>query len=95
MEKAKKADFRSKLISEQRKGRQQEEPKAKTKKKEKDEFCSLQIDDFDTKLAHAATERRRRDMGREVGDDDEDEQQQTFCLFNSASHLPSCTLKTS
>ncbi|KAH7818973.1 uncharacterized protein MONOS_4400 [Monocercomonoides exilis] len=75
-------DFRSKLSAEQRKWRQQEEPKAKTKKKEKDEFCTLQIDAFDTRLAHSATERRRRDRGREEGDDDEDEQQQTFCSFD-------------
>ncbi|KAH7829098.1 uncharacterized protein MONOS_9481 [Monocercomonoides exilis] len=61
MEEAKKADFRSKLSSEQRKGRQQEEPKAKTKKKEKDEFCTSQIDAFDTRLPQAVTERRRRD----------------------------------
>ncbi|KAH7819434.1 uncharacterized protein MONOS_17946 [Monocercomonoides exilis] len=36
MEEAKKVDFRSKLGAEQRKVRQQEDPKAKTKTKEKD-----------------------------------------------------------
>ncbi|KAH7829171.1 uncharacterized protein MONOS_15314 [Monocercomonoides exilis] len=65
MEEAKKADFRSKLGFEQRIGRQQEEPKVKTKKKEKDEFCTSQIDIFDTRVSQEATERRRRDRGRE------------------------------
>ncbi|KAH7828730.1 uncharacterized protein MONOS_15580 [Monocercomonoides exilis] len=37
MEEAKKVDFRSKLSSEQKKGKQLEEPKAKTKAKEKDD----------------------------------------------------------
>ncbi|KAH7817344.1 uncharacterized protein MONOS_15424 [Monocercomonoides exilis] len=58
MEEAKKADFRSKLSVETRKGRQQEEPKAKTKKKEKGEFRTSQIVSFDTRLAHASTERK-------------------------------------
>ncbi|KAH7828694.1 uncharacterized protein MONOS_10598 [Monocercomonoides exilis] len=40
MEEAKKADFRSKLSAETRKGRKQKEPKAKTKKKEKDDTLS-------------------------------------------------------
>ncbi|KAH7816298.1 uncharacterized protein MONOS_16609 [Monocercomonoides exilis] len=39
MEEAKKVDIRSKLRTEQRKGRKQEEPKAKKKTNEKDEFC--------------------------------------------------------
>ncbi|KAH7826450.1 uncharacterized protein MONOS_14381 [Monocercomonoides exilis] len=54
MEEAKKADFRSKLSAEQRIGRQQEEPKAKTKTKEKDEFYTSQIDTFNARLAQAA-----------------------------------------
>ncbi|KAH7820793.1 uncharacterized protein MONOS_15757 [Monocercomonoides exilis] len=70
MEEAKKADFRSKLSEEQRKGRQQEEPKAKMKTKENDDICTSQIDAFETRLAHAATERKRRDWGREEGSDD-------------------------
>ncbi|KAH7822237.1 uncharacterized protein MONOS_13833 [Monocercomonoides exilis] len=40
MEEAKKVDFRSKLSAEERKGRQQEEPKAKTKTKQKDDALS-------------------------------------------------------
>ncbi|KAH7821549.1 uncharacterized protein MONOS_4459 [Monocercomonoides exilis] len=82
MEEAKKVDFRSKLSAEQRKGRQQEEPKAKTKKKEKDEFCTSQIDALDTRLPQASTE-RRRDMGIKGGDDIENEQQQTFYSFDN------------
>ncbi|KAH7818049.1 uncharacterized protein MONOS_5077 [Monocercomonoides exilis] len=93
MEDAKKADFRSKLSSEQRKGRQQEEPKAKTKKKEKGEFCTSQIDAFDTRQVQAATERRRRDRGREEGgDENDDEQQQTFYSFDNT--LSSARLHT-
>ncbi|KAH7819719.1 uncharacterized protein MONOS_8893 [Monocercomonoides exilis] len=85
MEEAKNVDFRSKSSTEQRKGRQQEEQKAKTKTKDKDEFCTSQIDSFGTKLAHAATERRRRDMGRKEGDDEnDDEQLQTFNSFDSS-----------
>ncbi|KAH7825721.1 uncharacterized protein MONOS_9131 [Monocercomonoides exilis] len=85
MEEAKKVDFRSKLGAEQRKGRQQEEPKAKTKTNEKDEFCTSQIDAFDTRLPQAITERRRKDRGREEGgDENDDELQQTFCLFDSS-----------
>ncbi|KAH7823157.1 uncharacterized protein MONOS_4771 [Monocercomonoides exilis] len=38
MDEAKKVNFRSKLSAEQRKGNLHEEPKAKTKAKEKDEF---------------------------------------------------------
>ncbi|KAH7821459.1 uncharacterized protein MONOS_11081 [Monocercomonoides exilis] len=84
MEEAMKVDIRSKLSAEQRKGRQQEEPKAKTKTKRKDEFCTSQIDAFDTRLAQAATERRRRDRGKEEGgDENDDEQYQTFCSFDS------------
>ncbi|KAH7819388.1 uncharacterized protein MONOS_16145 [Monocercomonoides exilis] len=59
MEEAKTAECRSKLSAEQRKGRQQEEPKTKMKATEKDEFSTLQIDTFDTRLVKAATERRR------------------------------------
>ncbi|KAH7825537.1 uncharacterized protein MONOS_12253 [Monocercomonoides exilis] len=93
MEEAKKVDFRSKLSAEQRKGRQQEEPKAKTKTNEKDEFCTSQIDAFDTGLPQAVTERRRRDRGREEGgDENDDEQQQTFYSFDSA--LSSAQLHT-
>ncbi|KAH7820730.1 uncharacterized protein MONOS_5363 [Monocercomonoides exilis] len=92
MEEAKKVDFRSQLSSEQRKGRQQEEPNVKTKTNEKDEFCTSQIDAFDTRLARAATERRRRERGRVEGGDDEDEQQQTFYSFNST--LSSAQLHT-
>ncbi|KAH7821020.1 uncharacterized protein MONOS_14676c1 [Monocercomonoides exilis] len=89
MEEAKKADFRSKLSIDKRKGKQQGESKAKTKKKEKDEFCASHIETFDTKLAHAATERRRRDMGREEGgDENDDEQQQTFLLVRQ--HTLNC-----
>ncbi|KAH7823412.1 uncharacterized protein MONOS_4683 [Monocercomonoides exilis] len=92
MKEAKKADFRSKLSAEQRIGRQQEEPKAKTKKKEKDEFCTSQIDALNTRLPQEATERRRRDRGREEGGDENDEQQQTFYSFGST--LSSAQLHT-
>ncbi|KAH7820957.1 uncharacterized protein MONOS_11589 [Monocercomonoides exilis] len=82
MEEAKKADFRSKLSAEQKEGNQKEEPKAKTKM-EKDEFCTSQIYTFDSRLQHAATERRRRDRGREEGgDENDDEQQQAFYSFD-------------
>ncbi|KAH7816586.1 uncharacterized protein MONOS_5871 [Monocercomonoides exilis] len=81
IEEAKKVDFRSKLRTEQRIGRQQEDPKTKTKKNDK--FCALQIYAFDARLARAATERRRRDRGREEGGDEEDEQQRTFSSYNS------------
>ncbi|KAH7832299.1 uncharacterized protein MONOS_11651 [Monocercomonoides exilis] len=59
---------------------QMEEAKAKTKTKENGEFCTSQIDAFDTRLPQAVTERRR---GREGGGDDEDYQQQTFHSFDS------------
>ncbi|KAH7818058.1 uncharacterized protein MONOS_5085 [Monocercomonoides exilis] len=79
MEEAKKAEHRSKLFTKQRKWRKQEEPKTKTKTKQKDEFCTSQIDAFDTKLPQAVTERWRRDKGREEGgNENDDEQQQTF-----------------
>ncbi|KAH7824366.1 uncharacterized protein MONOS_11888 [Monocercomonoides exilis] len=83
MKEAKRAEYSSKMNAVQNKGRQQEEPKAKTKTNEKDEFCTSQIDAFDTGLPQAVTERRRRDRGREEGGDDEDEQQQTFYSFGS------------
>ncbi|KAH7821274.1 uncharacterized protein MONOS_8982 [Monocercomonoides exilis] len=84
MEEAEKGDFRSKLSAEERKGRQQEEPKAKTKTKEKEEFFIYQIGTFDTRLSRASTE-RRRDMGiKGGGDENDDEQQQTFYSFDSS-----------
>ncbi|KAH7830551.1 uncharacterized protein MONOS_1514 [Monocercomonoides exilis] len=93
MDEARKADFRSKLSAEQRKGRQQEEPKAKTKKKEKDEFCTSQIDALDTRLPQAVIDRRRKDRGREEGgDENDDEQQQTFYSFDNT--LSSAQLHT-
>ncbi|KAH7825466.1 uncharacterized protein MONOS_2393 [Monocercomonoides exilis] len=70
MEEAKKAENSDKLSFEQSKGRQQEEPKEKTTMKKKDEFCTSQINAFDTRLAQIATERKRRDWGREEGGDD-------------------------
>ncbi|KAH7822636.1 uncharacterized protein MONOS_5603 [Monocercomonoides exilis] len=57
---AKKAEYSCKMNAVQRKVKQFEEPKAKMKKKEKDEFCTLQIDAFDTRLAQAVTEWKRR-----------------------------------
>ncbi|KAH7818113.1 uncharacterized protein MONOS_18056 [Monocercomonoides exilis] len=83
MEEAKKVDIRSKLSAEQRKGRQQEEPKAKKKTNEKDEIFLLQIDIFDTRVSQEAKERRRRFNGREKGGDEEDEQKRTFFSFDS------------
>ncbi|KAH7815303.1 uncharacterized protein MONOS_14597 [Monocercomonoides exilis] len=83
MKEAKKVHFRSKLSAEQKKGRQMEKPKAKTKTKEKNEFCTSQIETFDTRLAHAVTERRRRGRKREEGGDENDnEQQQKFSPFD-------------
>ncbi|KAH7818879.1 uncharacterized protein MONOS_17986 [Monocercomonoides exilis] len=89
---AKKAEYNCKMNAVQRKGKQYEEPKVKTKKKEKDEFCTSQIDAFDTRLAQAATERRRRDRGREERGNDKDEQQQISCSFDSS--LSSAQLHT-
>ncbi|KAH7822909.1 uncharacterized protein MONOS_14149 [Monocercomonoides exilis] len=83
MEEAKNAERRCKLSAEQSKGRQKEDPNTKTK--QKDEFCTFKIKAFDPRLAHAATERRRRDRGREEGGVDEDDHQQTFFSFNCTS----------
>ncbi|KAH7825588.1 uncharacterized protein MONOS_16562 [Monocercomonoides exilis] len=82
MEEAKKAEFIRKMSAEQRKGRQQEEPKTKMKTKEKEEFHSSQVGTFDTRLTQASTE-RRRDMGIKGGGDIENEQQQTFYSFDN------------
>ncbi|KAH7831381.1 uncharacterized protein MONOS_13074 [Monocercomonoides exilis] len=67
------------------KGNQWEKPKANMKKKEKDEFSTSEIDAFDARLAHAVTEKRRRDREREGGcKENEDEKQQSFFSFDSA-----------
>ncbi|KAH7829716.1 uncharacterized protein MONOS_17107 [Monocercomonoides exilis] len=56
----------------------------KMKTNQKFEFCTLQVDAFDTRLAQAATERRRRDRGKEEGgNENDDEQYQTFYSFDS------------
>ncbi|KAH7817424.1 uncharacterized protein MONOS_6893p2 [Monocercomonoides exilis] len=95
MKEAKKADFRSKLSAEQRIGRQQEEPKAKTKKKEKDEFCTH-------KLA-LSTQDLHRHQQKEGGTWEEKKEvmkmmmnsSKRFIRSTAHSHLHDGTLKTS
>ncbi|KAH7815813.1 uncharacterized protein MONOS_15243 [Monocercomonoides exilis] len=94
MEEAKKADFGSKLSAEQRKGRKQEEPKAKKKTKKKNEFCTSQIDAFNTRLAQSTTE-RRRGIGEEKKEAMMDEHQQTFYSLVGTLSSSHCSLKTS
>ncbi|KAH7814815.1 uncharacterized protein MONOS_11377 [Monocercomonoides exilis] len=95
MEEAKKAEFIRKMSAEQRKGRQQEEPKAKKKTNEKDEFCAH-------KLALSTQDLHRHQQ--KGGGTWEEKKEVMKMMMNSSkrfirstahSHLHNGTLKTS